>query len=65
MRDDTSWAALGVKAVIIVIMLVGVAFLTQCNNETGRKTCESKGGQYIENDYDSTRSSCVLPRRWS
>lgn len=63
MRDD-SWAALGIKAILIFFLVIFTAFLTQCNNESGRKSCESKGGQYIENDYDSTRSGCVLPRNW-
>jgi hypothetical protein len=64
MRDD-SWLAIAARLVIAIILLILATFLSQCNNTSKRDRCEQSGGQFIQNDYDSALSSCVLPRRWN
>jgi hypothetical protein len=65
MTDNNSWLAIAAKFAIVFVLLILVALLSHCNNNDKRDRCEAKGGQFIQNDYDSSLSSCVLPRRWN
>lgn len=59
------WVKYPLYFVGFILMIIVIGALSASNNASKRDRCEAKGGQFIQNDYDSTLSSCVLPRRWN
>lgn len=61
----SEWGEIALKFLLAFVLLILAASLSMCNNESARTRCEERGGQYIQNDYHSERSACVMPRRWN